>query len=426
MKDDANEIARVIGFDSHPDSFTAALLRGRTPAQALTEKVFNQVPLRQLGRWAQKHTTAQDLFVLEASGNSFAVVRCLAALGRRALVLESGQLGKLKEAHANNDRISAVRIGKAYLAGTAKAVWVPDPKTQEWRDWFHAHRKAVGRSTRARNSLLSYLSDHQVRLRKGTRLTEPGQAEALLRPAQEWSVRQWQVLEGLLLELRHAEEQRRHWRSLIAQEVAAEPEMLSLVRLCGVRDVVAFALKAILGDIHRFASPGSLVKYVGLNPAFDQSGQGGWTGGIGGHGRKDLRSLLIQAAQAILRSKDHPLARWGKKLAARKTSINLAVAAVARKLAVAVWYLLQGRWTPLEEMDERLELKLGKIIGQFGAQGLKQCGKTRRQIRDQMHQLLRQGRVYVLGQTVYTQAAEGNFVRGLATPSLAPTTRGVQ
>ncbi len=73
-------------------------------------------------------------------------MRTVAPLGRKALVLESGQMGKLKEAHANNDKISAVRMGKAYLAGTAKIVWVPDPKTQERRDWFHAHRKAVKRT----------------------------------------------------------------------------------------------------------------------------------------------------------------------------------------------------------------------------------------------------------------------------------------
>ena len=41
-------------------------------------------------------------------------------------------MGKLKEAHANNDPISAVRIAKAYLAGTAKEVWVPDLKTRPW------------------------------------------------------------------------------------------------------------------------------------------------------------------------------------------------------------------------------------------------------------------------------------------------------
>ena len=98
--------------------------------------------------------------MLEASGNSFHVVRVLAKVRRRALVLESCQMGKLKEAHANNDKISAVRIGKAYLAGTAKVVWLPDPKTQERRDLFHTHRKAVRRSTQMRNRILSYLSDN--------------------------------------------------------------------------------------------------------------------------------------------------------------------------------------------------------------------------------------------------------------------------
>lgn len=396
MNDRNKPVERVIGLDAHPDSFTAAVLRGRTPAEAWTEKVFNKVPLAQLQSWARKHTTANDLLVLEASGNSFHLVRVLAALGRRALVLESTQLGKLKEAHANNDKISAVRIGKAYLAGTAKEVWVPDPKTQERRDWFHAHQKAVRRSTQMRNRLLSYLSDHGVRLQKGTRLVlEPELAELQLRKSADWSSRQWQVIQGMLMELRHAEEQRRHWRSLIAQEVVGDPVLLSLIRLCGVRDLVAFALGAIIGDIQRFAEPRKLVKYVGLNPAFDNSGEGKWAGGIGGHGRKDLRSLLIEAAHAILRSR-HPLAQWGKKLLARKGSVKLAVAAIARKLTVAIWYLMNGRWTPLGEIDKRLSLKVGKIISNVGAASLQCLGATRQQFRTQICQSLKSTRDYVL------------------------------
>src|SRR5215475_4860622 len=173
MNDDAIKFERVIGLDSHPDSFTAALLQGQTPAQAVVQKVFNKVYLSQLPSWAKKNTTSQDLIVLEASGNSFQIVRSLALIERRALVLESGHLGKLKEAHANNDRISAVRIGKAYLAGTAKTVWVPDLKTQERRDLFHMHRKAAKRTTQLRNRLQFYLSDNGIRLRKGTQLTKP-------------------------------------------------------------------------------------------------------------------------------------------------------------------------------------------------------------------------------------------------------------
>ena len=337
-------------MDSHPDSFTAAMLVVSTPASAVVEKVFNHVPMGQLQSWARKHTNPDDLIVLEASGNSFQGVRSLEALGRKARVLESCHLGKLKTAHANNDRISAVRIGKAYLAGTAKTVWVPDPKTQERRDFFHAHQKAVRHRTQAHNRLLSYLSDNGVRLTRS--IASP--SEAQLRKLAQWTPSQWRVIEGMLMELRHATEQRQHWSSIIAQEVAADPLLLSLVRLCGVRDKIAFALGAVICDIRRFAEPRKLVSYVGLNPSFDDSGQQTWSGGIGGHGRKDLRSLLIEAAHAILRT-SHPLAKWGKKLTARKSSVKLAVAAVARRLVVAIWHLMMGRWTTLEEIHQRLK-----------------------------------------------------------------------
>src|SRR5437773_8962381 len=186
MDTNSNLVERVIGVDSHPDSFTAAMLRGRTPAGAVVEKIFNKLPMARLSEWAKKNTTAKDLFVLEASGNSFQVVRSLAAIQRKALVLESCHLGKLKEAHANNDKISAVRIGKAYLAGTAKTVWVPDTRTQERRDWFHFHRKAVKRTTQTRNRLLSYLSDQGVRLKPGTPLTRGDESREELKKAKSW------------------------------------------------------------------------------------------------------------------------------------------------------------------------------------------------------------------------------------------------
>jgi len=387
---------RVIGLDSHPDTFTAALLQGQSPASAVIQKMFDHVPLAQLQSWAKKHTTPEDLFVLEASGNSFQVVRLLAAIDRQALVLESCHLGKLKIAHANNDKISAVRIAKAYLAGTTKNVWVPDAKTQERRDWFHAHRKAVKRTTQSRNSLLSYLSDNGVRLKPGTTLTKPNTAEALLRQARDWSPRQWQVLQGLLLELRHADEQRAHWRSLIAQEVLTDPQLLSMARLCGVREMIAFALGALIGDIRRFANPKKLVSYIGLNPAFDDSGNEKWSGGIKGHGRKDLRCLLIEGAHAILRCAQHPLATWGKKLLARKGAVNLAAGAIARKLAVAVWYLLMGRWTPLQEIDTRLAIKVSKIISSVGPKGLQQLAATRKTLREAVYHSLIAGRIYQL------------------------------
>lgn len=396
MNPETNLVERVIGLDAHPDTFTAASLRGPTPAAAVVEKIFNKIAIDQLQSWAKKQTAANDLIVLEASGNSFQVVRTLAAVGRKALVLESCQLGKLKEAHANNDKISAVRIGKAYLAGTAKTVWVPDLRTQERRDWFHTHRKAVKRTGQMRSRLRSYLSDNGVRLARHTSLTKPNEAEEQIRKARAWSPRQWQVITGFLMELRHAEAQRQHWRGLIAQEVLTDPELLALVRLCGIRELTAFALAAFIGDIKRFSHPKKLVKYLGLNPAFDDSGEHTWSGGIGGHGNKDLRNLLVEGAQAILRCSQNPLAQWGKKLLGRKGAVNLAACAMARKLAVAVWYLMMGRWSTLTEIEASLRQKIGKMISQVGSAGLKQLNQTRKTFRAEIFHALQTGKAYAL------------------------------
>lgn len=394
-------VSRVVGLDVHPDSFTASILQGATPLSAVELKVFNKVPIAKLTDWAQKNTLPADTLVLEASGNSFDVARKLLAIGRKAVVLESFFIGKLKESHANNDRISATRIARAHLCGNAKTVWVPDPLTQQRRDLFHAHRRAVKGVTAANNSLSSYLSDNGVRLDQSLLdLSRDERRDAVLK-ASTWNPMQTQILEIRLLELDHHIELEGRLASLAAQQVLLDPKLLELTRLCGIRDVIAFAIGAIVGDINRFKSPKSLVKYAGLNPAFDDSGKGTWSGGIKGHGRQDLRSLLIEAGHALLRSPNHPNSDWGRKLLARKSLVPIAVAALARKLVVQVWYSLKGLTQPMEQVSKPMVQKIGKMISRVGQQGLDALGISRKDAREQALEILRTrkpGREYALRQ----------------------------
>lgn len=81
---------------------------------------------------------------------------------------------------------------------------------------------------------------------------------------------------------------------------------------------------------------------------------------------------------------------------ATKGSVNLAAAAVARKLVVALWYLMNGKWEPLEEISRPQSIKIGKIISKVGDKGLKTLGKDRKSLRKEMEQTLVKGRVYEL------------------------------
>ena len=63
---------------------------------------------------------------------------------------------------------------------------------------------------------------------------------------------------------------------------------------------------------------------------------------------------------------------------------------------MAIWYLMMGQWTALEEIDARLLGKVTKMIGSVGQQGLQSLGKTRKTYRKEIYQRLKTGREYVL------------------------------
>lgn len=78
-----------------------------------------------------------------------------------------------------------------------------------------------------------------------------------------------------------------------------------------------------------------------------------------------MRAPLIQAAQSIMKYGRGPTRRWAVALKMRKGN-NIAVAALARKLVVSVWYLLKGFFTPLTELTDHLKVKMRKIASEIG------------------------------------------------------------
>jgi hypothetical protein len=155
---------------------------------------------------------------------------------------------------------------------------------------------------------------------------------------------------------------------MICAEVASNEQILGCMRLLGVGIINAFGIVAIVGDIERFATPKKLVAYLGLNPGRKKSGNGkDKKVATGRRGRGDLRRSLIQGAQNVLqRAKNHWLADWGWKLFARKGSRQIAVVAIARRLAVGLWHLLKGHAVTMPEQAKALRTKLGKLCTELG------------------------------------------------------------
>ena len=114
--------------------------------------------------------------------------------------------------------------------------------------------------------------------------------------------------------------------------------MRRLMEIPGVGLLTATAAVATIGEAKAFKSGREFAAFLGLVPR--QSGTGGRVKllGISKRGDVYLRTLLIHGARAVITRGSNARA-WIDKLLARRP-LNVAVVALANKMARTIWALL--------------------------------------------------------------------------------------
>jgi transposase len=125
----------------------------------------------------------------------------------------------------------------------------------------------------------------------------------------------------------------------LALEALPDPVVARLMTIPGVDAIAAISIVAAVGDFTRFADPGKLVAYVGLNPKVRQSGNSAPVHGrISKAGRAQVRGVLVEAAWSATRAPG-PLRAFYQRIKARR-GFQAAVVATARKMTVLAWQLV--------------------------------------------------------------------------------------
>ena len=116
--------------------------------------------------------------------------------------------------------------------------------------------------------------------------------------------------------------------------------------------MTALAFVLTIGPVSRFANSKKLVSYLGLNPIEESSGGRQRLGAISKQGNTMMRCLLVEAAQTAARL-DPELRRDYQRLKFRRGHSALAKVAMARKLAVRLYWKLReaGQPAPLARMQ---------------------------------------------------------------------------
>jgi transposase len=228
------------------------------------------------------------------------------------------------------------------------AVWIPDPDTQALRHLFSDRRSLVDRRTELKNTVHSILHRNLISYDFADLFGRRGRAfldgiAAGGEASQECNLLDRLRLRALLLELDRLEQSLADIEGIIAafitERATLRKNLDHLLSIPGVSLVVGAGLLAAIGDVKRFSSARRLASYFGLVPSTYQSGDTqARHGRITKKGRSDARWLAVEAAEH-LRKAPGPISALYRRVS-RKRGHNVAVVAVARKLAELVWHLL--------------------------------------------------------------------------------------
>lgn len=319
-----------------------------------------RVELFRLEAWMKKNLTRQDEVVLEMTTNTWQLYDELVAYAGSVMVVHPPHVALITRSQVMNDKIAASILARLLAKGLLVGIWIPPQEIREARSLVAQRQKMVRLATQAKNRLHAVIQRHHL---------IPPEGNPFGASNKEW----WQELplgklEKLNLQsdletLQFAEKQVKRMTEMM-EGMACEQEPIGrLLHLAGFGVVTAVTVWAAIGDIRRFAEPRYLVGYAGLGTRVHDSGMTTRTGKITKAGRRDLRTVLIEAANVA--ANNHP--HWKVELARLEPRLgrNKAIVAIARKLLIAVWYVLQGKTDKYAE-PEAVAQKMLRFAYQVG------------------------------------------------------------
>jgi transposase len=326
------ELVRFIGLDVHLDFSEIAICeqgRVRSAGRVASSPEGLEILANSLG--------PEDHVALEATGNALAIARRLEPHVARVVVATRTELRAITEAKVKTDRRDARTLARLLAAGLLRGCWLPDESTRALRRRLARRAQLVRQRTRAKNEVHAVL----MRNLKG----RPPVTDAFGKRGRVWLAElelpgdERQTVDGCLRQIDFLGAEIAILERAIAEHALASAATKRLMTVPGVSLMTAATFIAAVGDIRRFHDPRKLVSYLGLDPKVRQSGVApARHGRISKQGASQVRQMLTEAAFVAV-STAGPMRAFYERVRARRGN-QIAIVAVARKLAALFWHLL--------------------------------------------------------------------------------------
>ena len=327
-------IERYVGIDLHKHY----LVVGGVNAKQEVVLPPRRIELGDWPKWAKAHLTKSDTVVVEATTNAWDFYDQTSPFVQRVLVANAAKIALIAKTRVKTDKIDVMVLARLLAAGLIPEVWVPPMEGREVRSLIAHRRRVVGPRTSLKNRLHSVLHRHHLVLPSGDPFSDIHRG---------W----WDTLPVSPTERLHLKHDLATVAQLDTQVAEIEDELgrLScvapwaapvtyLIQLPGIALITAMTVLSAIGDVTRFPHAKQLVGYSGLGAGVHDSGQTHHTGHITKEGRKELRTVLVEALWRAVECSDYWRVEFERLT--RRMPPTKAIVALARKMLVVIWHVL--------------------------------------------------------------------------------------
>lgn len=321
----------IIGCDYHP-RFQQIAFMNTEGGECGNLRLEHREQAEQFYRGLQRQAVRVGM---EASGHARWFERLLAELGYELWIGDPAKIRAAEPRKQKNDARDAALLLRLLEEGTFERLRIRIPTAEE-RDVrqlvLHRHR-LVEMRTRVKNQLRAVALNEGLGPRPGL-WSRKGQEQFRALSLPPWTEQRradnLELLSDLLQRTVPLD-------VAVEQEAQRRPEVVRLMSHPGVGPITALTFVLVMGEPARFDNSKQVASYLGLIPCEDSSGGRQRLGHITKQGNALLRGLLVEAAHSAAR-REPELGRCYRRLAMRKNR-SIAAVAVARKLAVRLWWM---------------------------------------------------------------------------------------